>query len=130
MEAIFADTPEVNWRICFLMYLMKESLRQRPMSMMVMMGTPDRYIAMAPPERMEWVPMSLALKPRASSPMLSTAQRSILRTWSRVRMASVPASLMKAQTGVSGVKDGIFAVVATTAAQRLTGQRMGWSEAC
>ena len=41
------------------MYLKKASEDQRPINMMVKVGTLSRYIAMAAPERMEWVPMSL-----------------------------------------------------------------------
>ena len=47
---------------------------QRPMVMMVKVGTPSRYIAMAALKRMEWVPMSLGWKPRQSSPTLLAAE--------------------------------------------------------
>ena len=62
------------------MYLRKASEDQRPMSMMVKVGSPSRYIAMAAPERMEWVPMSSGWKPTQSLPTFSAAERSFLRT--------------------------------------------------
>jgi hypothetical protein len=40
---------------------------------MVKKGTPARYMAMAPPERIEWVPMSSAGKPNTSSHILRVA---------------------------------------------------------
>ena len=43
-------------------------------------GTPARYMAMAAPDRTEWVPMSSDLKPNLSSPTPSAADRSLFRT--------------------------------------------------
>ena len=48
--------------------------------MMVKVGTPSRYIAMAAPEQMEWVLMSLVWKPRQSLLTFSAAEWSFLRT--------------------------------------------------
>ena len=62
------------------MYLRKASDDRRPMSMMVKVGTPSRYIAMAAPKQMEWVPMLLGWKPRRSLPTFLAAERSFLRT--------------------------------------------------
>jgi hypothetical protein len=39
------------------------------MNMMVKTGTPARYMAMAPPDRVEWVPTSRWEKRRTSGPM-------------------------------------------------------------
>jgi hypothetical protein len=61
-----AELEDLAWR---WMYRRKASEDQRPMSMMVNSGTPARYMAMAPPDRMAWVPMSSCKKPRTSGPM-------------------------------------------------------------
>ena len=74
------ETLWVNFSTSFRMYLRKVSEDQRPMSMMVKVGTTSRYIAMASPERMEWVPMSSGWKPRRSSPNFLAVERSFLRT--------------------------------------------------
>ena len=50
------------------------------MRMMVKVGTLSRYIAMAAPERMEWVPMLSGWKPRRSLPTFSAAEQSFLQT--------------------------------------------------
>jgi hypothetical protein len=47
------------------MYQRNASEDQQPIS------TPARYMAMAPSERIEWVPMSRCEKPRTSGPMRS-----------------------------------------------------------
>ena len=71
---------------------MRKSLEdQRPMVMMVKVGTPSRYIAMAAPKRMEWVPMALGWKPRQSSPTFSAADRIFLRTVEELIVFSFPA---------------------------------------
>ena len=48
--------------------------------MMVKVGTPSMYIAMAAPERMEWVPMSSEWKPRQYSPTFSASEQSFFWT--------------------------------------------------
>ena len=62
------------------MYRRKASDDQRPIIMMVKVGICARYIAIAPPERMEWVPISSGLKPRMASPTSLAAERSLTRT--------------------------------------------------
>ena len=73
------------------MYLRKESEDQRPMRMMVKVGNPSRYITMAAPKRMEWVPMSSVWNPRQSSPTFSAAERIFLRTVEELMVFSFPA---------------------------------------
>jgi hypothetical protein len=63
------ETPALNWRTCLRMYRRKTSKDQRSMSMIVKTGTHARYMAMAPPDRIECVPMSRWEKPSTSSPM-------------------------------------------------------------
>ena len=60
---------------CFLMYLIKASEDQRPMSMIVYTVVPERYMPIAPPDLFEWVPSSSAVKPKLSFPSAFTAAR-------------------------------------------------------
>ena len=62
------------------MYLRKESEDQRPMIMMMKFGTLSRYIVMAAPKRMGWVPMLSGWKPIRSLPTFSAAEQGFLRT--------------------------------------------------
>ena len=73
------------------MYLRKALEYQRPMRMMVKVGTPPRYIAMAAPKRMEWVPMLSGWKPRQSSPTFLAAERSFLRYVGELMVFAFPA---------------------------------------
>ena len=59
------------------MYRRKASLDQRPIIMIVKVGTSARYIAIAAPDRTEWVPMSSGLNPSLSSPSDLAADRSL-----------------------------------------------------
>ena len=70
----------------------KASEDQRPMSMMVKVGTPSRYITMAATKRMEWVLMSSGWKPRQSLPTFLASERSFLRTVEEWMVFSFPAS--------------------------------------
>lgn len=81
------------------MYLRKASLDQRPIIMIVYMGTSSRYIAMAPPDLIEWVPKSPFLTPSESHPMDSAAV-SIALTISFEVMCSILLFLQTAETGV------------------------------
>ncbi len=56
MVSIFFNTLRVNSLICFLMYFIKAVLDHCPIIMMAKTGTPPRYIAIAAPACMEWVP--------------------------------------------------------------------------
>ena len=62
------------------MYLRKASEDQRPMSMIVKVGTLSRYIVIADPERIEWVPISSRWKHRQSLPTFWVAEQIFLRT--------------------------------------------------
>ena len=55
-------------------------------------GTLSRYIAMAAPERMEWVPMSSGWKPRRYLQTLLEAEQSFLRTVEELIVFSFPSS--------------------------------------
>jgi hypothetical protein len=58
------------------MYWRKVALDHLPNNMMVNTGIPDKYIAIAAPDLIEWVPILLVLYPRMSLPMKwTTAQR-------------------------------------------------------
>ena len=73
------------------MYLRKMPEDQRPISMMVKVGTLSRYIAIAALERMEWVPILLGWKPRQSLPTFSAAEKSFLLTVEDLMVFSFPA---------------------------------------
>ena len=60
------------------------------MIMMVKVGTPSRYIAMADPEKMEWVPMSLGWKTRQSLPTFLAGEQSFLQTAEELIVFSFP----------------------------------------
>ena len=74
-EETFEEKPST----CFRMYRRKASLDQRPMIMIVYVGTLARYMAMAAPDLRECVPMSSAVKPRVSLPMALTVDLSVFR---------------------------------------------------
>ena len=59
------------------MYLRKASEDHLPIIMMENVGTPSRYMAIAAPDRREWVPISSLVKPSFSSPMTDAAERSL-----------------------------------------------------
>ena len=54
---------DVNCAICFLMYFRKLLLFHLPSSWIVVSSIPASFIAMAPPDLMECVPISWASKP-------------------------------------------------------------------
>jgi hypothetical protein len=68
------ETPAENWRTCrWTYYRRKASEDHGPINMMVKMGTPGRCMAIAPPDRIEWVPMSRCEKASTSSPICFAA---------------------------------------------------------
>ena len=66
--SIRVETLEEKPSTCLRMYRRKASLDHLPMIMIVNVGTLERYMAMAAPERRECVPISFSEKPRASLP--------------------------------------------------------------
>jgi hypothetical protein len=75
-DIIWLDTPKLNCWTCGWMYKRKASLKNLPINMMVNTGIPDKYIAIAAVDLMEWVPILLALYARTSlSTKQTTAQR-------------------------------------------------------
>jgi hypothetical protein len=69
------------------------------MSMMVKMGTLSRYMAIAAPLWMEWVPQSSALKPRTSLPMIVTVALILCR----MVLEEILQSLFRNQKVLTGV---------------------------
>ena len=61
-----------NSSTCFSMYLRNELDDHLPIIMIVYGGVFARYITIAPPDRFEWVTMSLLVKPKTCGPMAST----------------------------------------------------------
>lgn len=57
---------------------MKASLFHRPISCMVVVGTPERYIAMALPDLNEWHPISSISNPNSDGPIVAAAARSFV----------------------------------------------------
>ena len=83
---ILDETFWLNCSTCLRMYSKKASEDQRPISMIVYTGISSRYIAMAAPDLMEWVPISDILKPSDDSPIECAAARrecraSVPETW-------------------------------------------------
>ena len=105
---------------------MNAMLDHRPIIMIAKTGTPPRYIAIAAPARMEWVPTSCCWMRRLSSPMATTPSRRadsmcLLVMWAiRFRTKTV-------DTGVEGVVFGYVHIRLTIAAHWMTGQRVAWS---
>ena len=60
------------------MYRRKASLDQRPIIMMVKVGTLDRYMAIAALDLSDRVPMSSGLKSRCTSPIDLVVDRSLV----------------------------------------------------
>jgi hypothetical protein len=84
---IFVLISVLNSFTCFLIYLRKASLDQRPNIMIIITGTPLRYIAMAAPLRAEWSPICFAVNPRMSGPIEVVAARrhfGVQNLWIRV----------------------------------------------
>ena len=75
---IRVDTLCENCSTCFRIYRRKASLDQRPIIMIVKVGTSARYIAIAAPDRTECVPMSSGLNPSLSSPSDLAADLSLV----------------------------------------------------
>ena len=111
------------------MYLRKALEDQRPMSMMVKVGTLSRYIAMADSERIEWVPMSLGWKPRRSSLIFSAAGKSFLRTVEELIVFSFPSRNI-VLTVLSALVPGEPRIRWTIASQARTGYSVESLDRC
>ena len=70
-RSIFLLTPFENSNTCFSIYLRNEFDDHLPFIMIVYGGVFARYIDIAPPDRFEWVPTSLLVKPKTCGPMAS-----------------------------------------------------------
>ncbi len=65
---------------CFQMYSKKELLDHQPMGLTVFTGHSLRYIAIAAPDLIEWVPIWCLAIPSQVSPMAPTTSGSALIT--------------------------------------------------
>ncbi len=72
------------------MYRRRALLDHRPMSMIVYTGNSPRYIAIAVPDLMEWVPILSLEIPRHALPMAPTALWSALITCRDVMCSTEP----------------------------------------
>ena len=111
------------------MYLRKASLDHRPIIMIEKVGTPARYMAMAAPDRTEWVPMSSDSKPNLSSPTPSAAERSLFRTVVEEMVESLSSTKM-VLTGVFSSVPGYEMTRRHTAAHDRTGHKTVSPERC
>ena len=119
--SIHWDTPTVNDSIWSRMYSRKALLDQQPTFMMIMTEVPDMNIAIAPPDLIEWRPISSLSNPSISTPIKATIARSLDRTWSaRMRVKLFVLSENK-HTSESSVDDGISRTHCTVSAQAFTG---------
>ena len=75
--SILRETLCVNCSTCFLIHLRKASDDHLPIIMIENVGTPSKYMAIAAPDRIEWVPMSSFGKPSLFSPIAPAADRSL-----------------------------------------------------
>ena len=99
------------------------------MSMMVYTGTSSRYIAIAAPDLMEWVPNSEGSNPKVLLPIafaadLRAVMASELETWKVFPLSS------NVLTKESAEYDLVRDTRCTTLAQLFTGQRIGSAAAC
>ena len=91
--------------------------------MMIIVATPDRNIAMAPPDLIECRPISSFVKPRIDFPIKSTTARSLGRAWDEFIHDIFPSNEMKEHTFESFVEPGIFNTLFTEKAAATTGHR-------
>ena len=120
-SSILSEIPEVNCSICFLIYFIKESDFHRPIIIIMYWSTFARHIAIAPPERIECVPMSLPENPRLKSCMVSTVERRALAMFRSVILYCFPFR-QKLLTGESQVEPSYDKILETTLLHALTGQ--------
>ncbi len=62
-------------KTCFHIYRIKASEDHLPKRIIVYTGVPAKYMPMAPPDLLEWVPTSVSVKPSLSFPKIRTAVR-------------------------------------------------------
>ena len=95
-------------------------LFQRPIFMMEKIGTLLRYMAMAAPDRMEWVPISWVEIPRRLQPVASTPARNEFVIIAEVMCSSLLFD-QKAETLVFSFVLGYDKILLTILAHCLTG---------
>ena len=121
--SIRCETPKVKLSTCSLMYSRKASLHHRPTRLMIIVEIPERNIAIAPPERIEWRPISNSVKPNTSLPINITIARSLASTCIELISVDFPSSFKKLQSFDSSDDPGIDLTRFTFRAVDLTGQR-------
>ncbi len=109
----------LNSITCFLMYLRKTLLDQRPISMIMNTGHSPRHIAMAAPDLIECVPTSSFLMPRFTSLMAPTASLDAFIMCVVVTCLRCPFTVT-VKMGESWDEPGYFLILLTIAAAPLT----------
>lgn len=122
--------PLLNSLTCFLMYLKKASLDQRPSNMMVNTGTWAKYIAMAAPLLAEWRPISFAENPKESGPTAVAASLSFLRSSEPEKKVNFPLGSWNLFTVSDGSNPEYPVIRVTMVPQILTGHKMLSPDLC
>ena len=91
--------------------------------MMIIVATPDKNIAIAPPNRSECRPTSSFVKPNVVSPISSTTARSLDRAWEEFIHDTFPSDEMKEHIFESAVAPGIHMTLLTEKVAARTGHR-------
>ncbi len=105
------------------MYSRKASLLQRPMHMMIIVATPDRNIAMAPPDLIECRPISPFANPGIGSLINSATAHNLSSAWDEFIHDIFPSDEMKEHNFESFVAPGIFNTLLTVNAAATTGHK-------
>ena len=77
------------------------------MRIIIIVATPDKNIAMAPPERSECRPMSSFVKPRLSGPIISTTARNLGKAWDEFMHVTLPSDDTNEHIFESSVAPGV-----------------------
>ena len=93
------------------------------MRMMIIVATPAKNIAIAPPDRSECSPISSFVKPRLSDPISPTTARSLGRAWAEFIHDIFPSDELKEHIFESAVAPGIFMTLFTVKAAARTGHK-------
>ena len=91
------------------------------MRMMTIVATPDRNIAIAPPDRMEWRPTSSFVNPKTCAPINSTIARNLGRACDEFIHETFPSDEMNEHSFVSFVAPGMRKTLFTVKAAANTG---------
>ena len=103
---------------------MNASLFHRPINWIVVTGTLAKYIAIAPPERNEWQPISVVLNPNSSAPIVAAAALSFVLIWFEDICNNLPFLDMYVFTVDDSSLDGYDLILFTMSAQLFTGHKL------